>query len=164
VIGLTLIFTDALTIGEMVKLGDEIGKVDSIGLRFTVLINLHGQRIIIPNRNIATISQFRGGCIRAYVDIQLPQEIDEKEILQAIQAIARGMYNQHRSIILAEPEIFGIRDVAVGSWRYLRIKFKLWPGQTNIIEETFKKRVVQVLQKSYADYDAWMITVTYKVE
>ena len=164
VIGLTLIFTDALSIGEVVKLGDEIGKVDSIGLRFTVLINLHGQRIMIPNRNIATISQFRGGCIRAYVDIQLPQEIDEKEMLQAIQAIARGMYNQHRSIILAIPEIFGIKDVKDGSWRYLRIKFKLWPGQIKIIEETFKERVVQALKKSYADYASWMITVTYKVE
>jgi small-conductance mechanosensitive channel len=164
VIGLTLIFSDALTIGEMVKLGDEIGKIDSIGLRFTVLINLHGQRIIIPNRNIATISQFRGGCIRAYVDIQLPPEIDEKEMLQAIQAIANGMYNQHRSIILAPPEIFGIKDVEYGQWRYLRIKFKLWPGQIKIIEETFKERVVQVLKKSDADYASWMITVTYKVE
>jgi moderate conductance mechanosensitive channel len=164
VIGLTLIFSDALTIGEMVKLGDEIGKVDSIGLRFTVLINLHGQRIIIPNRNIATISQFRGGCIRAYVDIQLPPEIDEQQMLQAIEAIARGMHNQHRSIILATPEIFGIRGARDGPWRYLRIKFKLWPGQVNIIEVTFKERVVQVLKKSSADYASWMITVTYKVE
>jgi moderate conductance mechanosensitive channel len=164
VIGLTLIFSDALTIGEMVKLGDEIGKVDSIGLRFTVLINLHGQRIIIPNRNIATISQFRGGCIRAYVDIQLPQEIDEKEMLPAIQSICKGMYNQHRSIILAIPEIFGIKDVEYGQWRYLRIKVKLWPGQIKIIEETFKERVVQLLKKSDADYASWMITVTYKVE
>jgi small-conductance mechanosensitive channel len=164
VIGLTLIFSDALTIGEMVKLGDEIGKVDNIGLRFTVLINLNGQRILIPNRNIATISQFRGGCIRAYVDIQLPQEIDEKEILQAIQAIAKGMYDQHRSIILATPEIFGIKDVKDGPWRYLRIKFKLWPGQINIIENTFKERVALALKKSYADYASWMITVTYKVE
>jgi len=164
VIGLTLIFSDALTIGEMVKLGDEIGRVDSIGLRFTVLINLHGQRIIIPNRNIATISQFRGGCIRAYIDIQLPQEIDEQEMLQAIGAIARGMHNQHSSIILATPEIFGIKDVKDGPWRYLRIKFKLWPGQIKIIEETFKERVVLVLKKSYADYASWMITVTYKVE
>ena len=164
VIGLTLIFTDALTIGEMVKLGDEIGKVDSIGLRFTVLINLHGQRIIIPNRNIATISQFRGGCIRAYVDIQLPQEIDEKKMSPAIQSICKGMYNQHRSIILAMPEIFGIKDVEYGQWRYVRIKFKLWPGQIKIIEETFKERVVQVLKKSDADYASWMITVTYRVE
>jgi len=164
VIGLTLIFSDALTIGEVVKLGDEIGKVDNIGLRFTALINFHGQRILIPNRNIAVISQFCGGCIRAYVDIQLPQEIDEKEILQAIQAVAKGMYIQHRSIILAIPEIFGIKDVKDGPWRYLRIKFKLWPGQVKIIEETFKERVVQVLKKSDADYASWMITVTYKVE
>ncbi|MGB5745610.1 MAG: mechanosensitive ion channel domain-containing protein [Desulfobacterales bacterium] len=164
VIGLTLIFSDALNIGEVVKLGDEIGRVDNIGLRFTVLINLHGQQIIIPNRNIATISQFRGGCIRAYVDIQLPQEIDEKKISQAIQAIARGMYDQHRSIILAIPEIFGIKDVKDRQWRYVRIKFKLWPGQIKIIEETFKERVIELLKKSHADYASWMITVTYKVE
>ena len=76
-----------------------------------------------------------------------------------------GRYlNQHRSIILAIPEIFGIQEAKDGQWRYLRIKFKLWPGQINIIEETFKQRVVQALKKLYADYDAWMITVTYKVE
>jgi small-conductance mechanosensitive channel len=164
VIGLTLIFSDALNIGEVVKLGDEIGRVDTIGLRFTTLINLHGQRILIPNRNIAVISQFRGGCIRAYVDIQLPRGIDEKEMSQAIQSIAAGMYHQHKSIILAAPEIFGIKDVKEGQWRYLRIKIKLWPGQTNIIEGTFKERVVQELKKSYENYAPWMITVTYKVE
>ncbi len=164
VIGLTLIFSDALNIGEVVKLGDEIGRVENIGLRFTTLINLHGQRILLPNRNIAVISQFRGGCIRAYVDIQLPQGIDENAMLQAIQAIAKGMYHQHKSIILAAPEIFGIKDVKEGQWRYLRIKVKLWPGQTNIIEQTFKERVVQVLKTSYEAYAPWMITVTYKVE
>ena len=110
------------------------------------------------------ISQFRGGCIRAYVDIQLPQGIDEKEMFQAIQSIAQGMYYQHKSIILALPEIFGIKDAKGGQWRYLRIKIKLWPGQTKIIEETFKERVVAFLKKFYEDYASWMITVTYKVE
>ncbi|MEE4111457.1 MAG: mechanosensitive ion channel domain-containing protein [Desulfobacteraceae bacterium] len=164
VIGLTLIFSDALNIGEVVKLGDDIGRVDNIGLRFTTLINLHGQRILIPNRNIGVISQFRGGCIRAYVDIQLPKAIDEADVSQAIQAIAKGMYHQHRSIILAAPESFGIKDAKAGQWRYLRIKFKLWPGQMKIVEETFIEMVVQVLKKSYTDYAAWMITVTYRVE
>uniref|UniRef100_UPI00356A06A5 mechanosensitive ion channel domain-containing protein n=1 Tax=Desulfosarcina sp. TaxID=2027861 RepID=UPI00356A06A5 len=148
----------------VVKLGDEIGRVDNIGLRFTTLINLHGQRILIPNRNISVISQFRGGCIRAYVDIQLPGEVDEDEISQAVQAIAKGMYHQHRSIILDAPETFGIKDAKAGQWRYLRIKFKLWPGQMKIIEETFEERVVQILKKPYPDFAAWMITITYKVE
>lgn len=122
------------------------------------------ERILIPNRNIAVISHFRVGCIRAYVDIQLPREIDEAKISQAILAIAKGMHQQHKSIILAAPENFGIKDVKDGQWRYLRIKFKLWPGQMKIIEETFKEMVVQALKKSYTDYAAWMITVTYKVE
>ncbi|MEE4263967.1 MAG: hypothetical protein V2I56_14855 [Desulfobacteraceae bacterium] len=73
------------------------------------------------------------------------------------------MYDQHRSIILAAPETFGIKDAKDGQWRFLRIKFKLWPGQIKVIEETFKERVVQFLKKSYADYASWMITVTYKV-
>ena len=164
VIGLTLIFSDAIKLGEVVKLGDEIGTVDTIGLRFTTLINLHGQRILLPNRNIGVISQFRGGCIRAYVDIQVPRSADENEISQAIDAIANGTYQQHLSIILAPPEIFGVKDISEDQWRFLRIKFKLWPGQTKIIEETFKERVVQFLKKSHTEYTAWMITVTYKVE
>jgi small conductance mechanosensitive channel len=162
VIGLTLIFSDALNIGEVVKLGDEIGKVEHIGLRFTTLINLHGQRILIPNRNISVISRFRGGCIRAYVDVQLPPGINEEETTEAIMAIAKGMYHQHRSIILEPPEAFGVKKPKDGAWRYLRIKVKLWPGQTKLIEETFKERVVQMLLQSNPDYAAWMYTVTYK--
>lgn len=164
VIGLTLIFTDALNIGDVVKLGDEIGTVDNIGLRFTSLINIHGQRILIPNRNIAVIGQFRGGCIRAYVDIQVPEDVNVKEISGAIQKIANAMYGQHKSIILDTPESFGIKDAEEGQWRYLRIKFKLWPGQIKIIEETFKERVAELLNKSSENYSTWMITVTYKVE
>jgi len=164
VIGLTLIFTDALNIGDTVKLGDEIGKIDYIGLRFTALINLHGQRILIPNRNIAVIGQFRGGCIRSYVDIQIPSGMNERELSEKIHQIAKGMYHQHGSIILEMPENFGIKDAYDGQWRYLRIKFKLWPGQTNIIEETFKERVTDLLKQSSTEYSAWMITMTNKVE
>jgi moderate conductance mechanosensitive channel len=165
VIGLTMIFSNALNIGDVVKLGDEIGRVDTIGLRFTALINLHGQQILIPNRNIATIGKFRGGCIRAYVDIPLPKEVNEKETCQTIQAIANSMHHQHKPIILAPPELFNVEEpLEEGQWRYLRIKFKLWPGQTKIIEETFKERIIQFLKQSSADYAAWMITITYKVE
>jgi hypothetical protein len=159
VIGLTLIFSDALNIGEVVKLGDEIGRVDNIGLRFTTLINLHGQRILIPNRNIAVIGQFRGGCIRAYVDIQLPQESMKRRYPRRSRPLPSGMYHQHRSIILSPPEAFGIKEAKVGQWSYLRIKFKLWPGQVKIVEETFKESVVQAIKKSNADYASWMITV-----
>ncbi len=76
----------------------------------------------------------------------------------------RECIQQHKSIILEKPELFGIKGVKEGAWRYLRIKIKLWPGQTKLIEETFKEKVVQLLKTFNEEYASWMITVTYKVE
>jgi len=164
VIGLTLIFSDAISMGDLVEISGQIGKVESIGLRFTTLINLHGQSIFIPNRTIGIIGRFRSGHIRAYVDIQIPDDIEEKGVLEEVKSIAAGMYSQHRSIILSEPETFGVKEAEAGNWRYLRVKFRLWPGQTGIIETTYKQRVVAALKKFNPDFADWMVTVTYRVE
>ena len=95
----------------------------------------------------------------------MAQEIDEKETCQTIEAVARGMHQQHKPIILAPPELLKVNEPSeAGQWRYLRIKFKLWPGQAKIVEETFKERIIQLLRQSSADYAVWMITITYRVE
>lgn len=164
VIGLTLIFSDTLDIGDVVDISGQVGKVDSIGLRFTTLINLQGQFIYIPNRNISAIGQFRGGCIRAYVDIQIPIGADEKTIADNIKSIGLGMYQQHKSIILSQPEIFETKEIKDGNWQYVRIKFRLWPGQGSLIETTFKQRVLLLMKQHDKDYADWMIVITYKVE
>ncbi len=164
VIGLTLIFSDTLDIGDVVEISGQVGKVDRIGLRFTTLINMHKQLIYVPNRNISTIGQFRRGCIRAYVDIQLPEQVDDKSITEKIQSIGLGMHQQHTSIILTPPEIFGIKETKDGDWRFLRIKFRIWPGQTALIETTFKQRIILLMKQYYQEYTDWMVTITYKVE
>lgn len=164
VIGLTLIFSDALNVDDVVEISGQVGTVEQIGLRFTILVNIHKQRIYIPNRNIAIISRFRGGAIRAYVDIQLPPELDEKTVTGQIQAIAEGMYQQHRPIILNLPEIFGVREIDPGNWRFLRVKFRLWPGQNALVETAFRQRVLTAMKKEGQDYADWMITITYRVD
>ena len=164
VIGLTLIFSDALNIEDVVELSGQIGKVENIGLRFTTLVNLHGQKIYVPNRNITTISRFRRGSIRGYVDIQLPDEIDEETVTEAVQSIALGLYSQQKSIILEKPELFGVIEAKGGNWHYLRVKFRLWPGQNAVIETTFKQRVIDFMKKTYPNYADWMITIAYRVE
>lgn len=164
VIGLTLIFSDALNITDLVELSGQVGRVKSIGLRFTTLVNFHGQEIYIPNRNIGMISRFQRGAIRAYVDVQVPDDLGEKEVVDGIQSIADSMYSQHKSIILTQPEIFGLEETKGGNWRYLRIKFRLWPGQGALVENTFRQRVVAMMKELYPAYADWMVTVTYRVE
>ena len=162
VIGLTLIFSDVLNVGDVVDLSGQTGRVQKIGLRFTVLLNLLSQQVYVPNRNIAQINRYRNGYVRAYVDVQLPGEANEANVLGTIGPIAKGMHAQHGAVILTEPELMGVRQAAPGPWQYLRIKFRLGPGQGPLIETTFKQRVLAAMKTLNPDYADWMITVTYR--
>jgi moderate conductance mechanosensitive channel len=164
VIGLTIIFWNLLRVGDVVELSGQIGRVEGIGLRFTVLINLHGQRIYLPNRNIAVISQFRGGCIRAYVDFQVPDGATANRLLKIIDPLADALYNQHRAIVMEKPENFGPQNTIKGGWKYVRYKFKLWPGQGALIETNFRQMALARLRETFPDYADWMINITYRSE
>ncbi len=164
VIGLTLIFSNLIKMGDVVEVSGQIGRVDSVGMRFTVLINLHGQRVFLPNRNIAVISQFRGGCIRAYVDFQIPGNENANRIRQIVSPLAAALYSQHKAIVMEEPEYFGVQNTTKGGWRYIRYKFKLWPGQGALIETNFRQMALARLRENLPDYADWMINITYRSE
>ncbi len=153
-----------MDIGDVVEVPGQIGRVEEIGLRFTTLVNFKGQRVYVPNRNIGLISRYRGGVVRAYTDIQLPAGLAENEIIALIERIAKGMRTQHPAIILSEPEVFGVREARPGGWRYLRVKFRLWPGQEPLIQETFKQRVITALKELDPNFATWMVDITFRVE
>jgi len=132
--------------------------------RFTTSINFLGQEVYVPNGDISQISRYRKGVVRAYVDLQLPEGSDEDETTSRLLAIAKGMHQQHASILLTEPEVLGIHSVMPSGWKYLRLKFRLWPGQGALIEQTFKQRALAALRSTNAGYGDWMITVTYGTE
>ncbi len=164
VTGLTLIFSEALNVEDLVEISGQIGKVDSIGLRFTVLVNLHGQKIYVPNRTIGIIGRFRNGYIRAYVDVQLTEKTDENLVVSKVESIAAGEKSQFTSIILTEPVNLGIRKAEKGDWKYLRMKFRLWPDQGHLIEGPLRQRLFSAMKKLDPDYSDWMVAVAYKTE
>ncbi len=164
VIGLTLVFSHAFEIGDMIEVSGQIGRVEKVGLRFTTIVNLLGQTVYIPNRSINLVARYRNGAIRAYADIQIPKGVDEKEVVAIVDRVARGMREQFRAIIVTDAEIFGVFEAGEGNWKYLRIRFRLWPGQQGIIENVFRQRVIQEMKAMDPSYSDWMVAVTYKVE
>lgn len=162
VIGLTLIFTDALDIGDMVEVSGQIGRVQNIGLRFTTLSNVIGQTVYIPNRNIGVVGRYRRGVVRAYVDVQLPEsENDADEVVRIVEGIAAAVRDQHGALLLQTPETLGIMTAA-DAWRFVRLKFRLWPGQNQLLESVLRPRIVAALKQRDEGYADWMVTVTYR--
>jgi hypothetical protein len=141
VISLTLIFSDAMDAGDMVEIAGTvvvIGRVEAIGLRFTTLRNLYNQIVFIPNRTIANVSRFPHGGMLAYADIQIPPGADQAKAVQTVSNIALGLWAQFGAIIMAEPGIDPLEAVPGDNWQFLRVHFKIWPGQGSLIENTFR--------------------------
>jgi small conductance mechanosensitive channel len=165
VIGLTLIFSDAMDIGDMVEIAGTVtvvGRVEEIGLRYTVLRNFFNQVVFIPNRTIANVSRFPQGGVYAYADIQIPAGADRDRAVAAIRNVARGMWAQFGAIILTEPEIGPVETAVDGGWDFARVHFKIWPGQGSLIETTFRQQMVSAMKIFNPNYTDWQVAVTYR--
>ncbi len=165
VIGLTLIFSDVMDVGDMVEIAGTVvvvGRVEEIGLRFTTLRNFYNQIVFIPNRTIANVSRFPHGGVFAYADIQLPQGADREKAAATVANIVRGMWRQFGAIILSEPVIGPAETVPGGGWDFLRIHFKIWPGQGSLIETTFRQQMVSAMKNLDPNYADWQVPVTYR--
>lgn len=162
VIGLTFVFSDAFDVGDVIETGGLIGKVDRMGLRFTKISTILNESVYIPNRNMAQVGRFQKGQIRLYADLQLPESVNEEAFTRLVMTAAAALYEQHKALFMGEPDLVGIRDTVQGGWRYLRVRFELWPGQNAIIETTFRQRILAQIRTLHPDYADWMITIVYR--
>jgi small-conductance mechanosensitive channel len=166
VIGLTLIFWDAMDVNDMVEIvgptNSVIGRVEEIGMRFTKVVNFYNQRVFIPNRTIGNVSRFPHGGVDAYADVQIPVGAANAEIAKVVGDIAIGMWTQFGAIILTEPIIGRIESARGESWQFVRVHFKIWPGQGSLIDTTFRQQVVKAMRTHDALYAEWQVPVTYR--
>jgi small-conductance mechanosensitive channel len=165
VIGLTLIFSDTMVVGDMVEIAGAVvvvGRVEEIGLRFTKLVNLYNQVVFIPNRTIANVSRFPDGGVFAYADIHLPQNVDHDKAVEAVKVVAQGVWRQFNAIILTEPVIARVQSATDSGWSFVRVQFKIWPGQGGLIENVFRQHMVNVMKAFDQNYTDWQVAVTYR--
>jgi len=175
--GLTLIFSDTLDVGDMIEVSGQIGRVERISLRFTKLANFYNQEVFIPNRMIGNVNRFPTGGVFAYADIQVPPAADAAKVVPIVQGIACGMWAEFGAIILTEPMVGKVESArpavqlgdsraggtpAVPGWNYLRVQFKIWPGQGSLIETAFRQQVVQAMKTFDPAYADWMVVITYR--
>ena len=162
--GLTVVFSDLLDVGDMVDIGGQVGIVESVGMRFTVLTNFSGARVFIPNRSVTNVINYPKGYIRAYVDARLPADAQLRaEAETSLAELAHAAYQQYPGILLLPPTVEGLIATRGGN-DYLRLKFRIWPGQGALLETAIKATLTQALKRLDEKYADWMVTVHYRSE
>jgi small-conductance mechanosensitive channel len=162
--GLTLVLSDLLDVGDLVEIGGQTGVVESIGIRFTEIVTFTGAHVFIPNRTVTSVVNYRQGFVRVFLDVRLPPEPERaRQAAERIAALARDAHEQFSGIFLAAPTILGERTTSLGT-AYVRVKFRVWPGQGTIVETTLRQAAADAMKELVPGYADWMVSVHYRAE
>lgn len=161
--GLTVVLTDLLDVGDMVEVSGQTGIVEHVGIRFTVLVNATGARVFIPNRTIMNVVNYPRGFVRAFVDVRLPA--DPALASQAEELIRRAVTGADRQFgaLVLVPATVEDRQ-ATDAYDFIRVKFRIWPGQGAILDTAVKPSLAQALRTLDPTYADWMVAVHYRAE
>lgn len=164
IVGLTVILSDLIEVGDMVEVSGQTGIVRSVGMRFTELQNAMGASVFIPNRTLTSLINYPRGYVRCLVDIELAgDDAADRKIRDLAAQMAESFSEQFPAILRAPIEIEDDPRVASGK-AFSRIKFRIWPGRGGVIETTFRQDLLARLKQIVPDYADFRVSVTYEVD
>jgi len=105
--GFFILFEDQFSVGEYVEIDGMSGIVEAVGLRITKIKGFAGQLHIIPNGQIAKVTNYSRDNMRALVEVQVGYDVNIDRALQVLKGVAESMKKDMEEIVDG-PNILGV--------------------------------------------------------
>ena len=143
-----LIIDQPFTLGDVVNIGSHEGKIEALGLRSTTMILLDGQRVAIPNGDLAgraITNVTRREFIRAQDLVHLEMNTPAEKIEEALKII-RELVTNHEGHDHRHPPAVHILEF--GEWA-VNIRFMYWyrPANSSKQLEFNQKLMLQIVER-----------------
>ncbi len=109
--GFFIIFEGKFEVGDLVKINDFTGNVESITLRCTTLRNYMGDVYIISNGSIGTVLNYQKGGRSLSMDVQIAYESDIDTAIAVLKDCCKKA-EEELSEINGSPEVLGVVALA----------------------------------------------------
>ncbi len=140
VTGFFIVFEEQFNVGDMVEVPPHTGIVEELGLRMTRLRNYQGQRVTIPNRNIAVVGNYTRGAQEVFLDVAVGLEIETGKAIAIIKQVVTEAATQFQDIILSNPKSLGEISLSTGQ-RFIRLELAIWPQQPWVVDQELLPRI-----------------------
>lgn len=145
VTGFFIVFEEQFNVGDMVEIPPHVGIVQGLGLRMTKLRNYLGQKIVIPNRNIATVGNYTRGAQQVNIDVAAANREAAEQMKSYLAQIISEIGRQFDEVILATSETSETLSLSTGEY-FERISLAIWPQQQWVIEQEAVPRIRALLK------------------
>jgi len=140
--GLFIMIEGQYRINDIIKIGEFGGVVEDVNLRITVLRDLEGRVITIPNGEIKTVVNYTKGYSQALFDIGVAYKESVDKVMGVIKEVGHQMREDSYfgRLILSDLEMFGVDDFA-DSAVIIKFRIKTRPKKQWEVRREFKRRL-----------------------
>ena len=140
--GFFIIVEDQFVMGESVRIGTVVGRVEHMTLRRTVVRDIHGAVVSIPNGEIAQVSNLSRDWGQVFVDISIPQETSSDAALAALERACAELRADASwtPVFVDGPRALGVESLGPAG-ATLRLVLRTIPGRQDDAARELRRRL-----------------------
>lgn len=140
--GFFIIVEDQFAVGESVRIGTVIGRVEHLTLRRTVIRDIQGAVVTILNGEISQVSNLSRDWGQVFVDISIPTEASSDSALAALERVCAELRADASwsPVLVDGPRTLGVETLGPAG-ATLRLQLRTVPGRQDDAARELRRRI-----------------------
>jgi small-conductance mechanosensitive channel len=140
--GFFIIVEDQFVVGEIVRIGTVVGRVEHMTLRRSVIRDMQGALVSMPNGEISQVANLSRDWGQVFVDVSIPQEASSDTALAALERVcaelrADGAWSP---VLVDGPRALGVESFGP-SGATLRLQLRTVAGRQDDAARELRRRI-----------------------
>ena len=146
--GIFILVEDQYNVGEVIKIAGLQGTVEDLTLRLTRLRDGDGTLYIIPNSQIATVSNLSRDFSLATLNVSVDASANPDKVITVLRTIATGVRNDSafKDIAIADPTILGVDKIEGRAVTY-PVQIRVRANQRDPVLRELRRRIILTFEK-----------------
>lgn len=140
--GFFTVLEDQYVVGDVVRIGDVLGRVEHLTLRRTVIRDPQGALVTIPNGEIAKVANLSRDWGQLFLDAVIAPDQPLDEALNALEAVAAEFRADPSwsPMLLDGPRVLGVESLAF-SGTTVRLQVRTAPTRQDDVARELRRRI-----------------------
>lgn len=146
--GFYIVLEDQYVVGDTIQIAENIGRVEHLTLRRTVIRDARGALVTIANGEIRTVSNLSRDWSQAFVDVSLAPESPIEKTLQALETAAAALRGDPAwsQALVDGPRVLGVQNFDRNS-STVRLQVRTAPTRQDEVARELRRRIQVEFQK-----------------
>jgi small-conductance mechanosensitive channel len=140
--GFFIVFEDQYVVGDLIQANNEMGRVEHLTLRRTVIRNPAGALVTIPNSLIGQVANLSRDWSQVFVDVTVPADENVGRALASLEKISGDFRNDAdwSPALMDGPRVLGVESLSLDG-TVLRLQVKTVLNRKDDVAREVRRRI-----------------------